>query len=954
MRKFIQFCFYGVFVAISFHHGFAQKSDLNFRQVEKKVTQLDDVFASCKVFEFNATNFYHQLTSQRSLAGEYTMSFGDDLLWKFHMEEVHIINDETTIYTLLPEGKQKLARIPDVKTYKGTFADGRQGYIRLTLHDDFLYANIKDERTEYFIEPMKYYDKTTRKGSFVMYNKADIKPKHKSKQCFKPNINEHEVLNHEQNGTRMAGECYKVKLALLADYSMYTDASHSGLDAVIDHVVGVMNNVQANYEYNGSVNFTNGVNYEISEIIVSTCPTCDPISSTQNPTTLLTEFSAWVDMNGFYHPFHAAHFWTNRDFIGPTVGVAFQQGNLYCNQRARAVLEDWSSNAGLLKTMVAHEVAHNFNGIHDGTTGMILSPTVTTTDTWSSASKTTISGEITSQSSCLTLCTPPDCARLENVVLNNVTTSGFDLSWEHKPFQLYTVKVRESGNENFIMEQTTINNQLTMNPQGFGICKSYEVFVYNNCGAQGLSAPQIALFKGLISQGCAEFTSSKRAAWSGVNIGFINNSLNANQWNWNLGNGQTSTQQAPSTSYSAHGKYDVSLTVNGGSHTKMKDDMVHILPNRNTPYTLAQGGNFESNDFDFGVDQVEGTTSLWEYGTSTYVLSTQGKAWKTKLNSDIPRITTKSALLTPRFIFTNFTNYNLSFDLSMETVFCNAPFAVQLQYSTDNGTNWTRLGGDSFYDAYPGGFCSVNSQIFSDGYGWTYSQQYSPKSIDVSFLSGQPSVVFRFVASIGGNFTGGYAIDGALIDNFQITASGAVPLPLDVYSLKGKKVESSSFLEWSSTITSQDIEHFCIYRTMGNTAEFTEIGKLDVSHSQKNDFAFIDQNPAPGTNFYKVGARSYDGKMTYSNITKVVHSGTSTIEVFPNPGLQGESIRLLVNDDVEVTQLQVSDVLGRKIDSNLYHFDKNNNNIIFNNEGLYVAQITLSDGLTLTSKMIVL
>lgn len=940
------------FLSVTLNFSFSQGNHLQFRKNSQEVHDISQVFLKSQVLEFDASSLYHKMVSQRSLEGAFTFTFGENEQMTFNMEEVHLITDETVLYTLVPGGKQKLNQLPDVKTYKGTFADGREGYIRLTLHGDFLYANIKNEEKEYFIEPLKYYDHSSRAGKFVFYNTQDLNPKHKSKKCFRPDLKDTELHREHPDGLRMVGDCYKVKLALLADYSMFNDPSHLGLDAVIDHVIGVMNNVQANYEYNGSVNFTNGVNYEISEVVVSTCATCDPISTTQNPTLLLTEFSNWVDMNGFYHPFHAAHFWTNRDFIGPTIGLAFQQGNLYCQNRARAVLEDWSSNAALLKTMVAHEVAHNFNGVHDGTTGMILSPTVTVTDTWSNTSKTTISGQIVTQSSCLTLCAPPACAKLENVQLNNITTSSFDISWSPTAFQLYSIKIREAGASNFIQELTTINNSITLSPPGFAICKSYDIFIYNDCGSSGMSAPQRALFKGLTTQGCSDFTPQKRSAWIGSSIGFINNSLNANSWNWNFGNGQTATSQTPSINYTTSGEYDVSLTVNGGAHTMLKEDIIRVLPNKTTPYALNQGGNFESNALDFGVDQVEGTVSLWEYGTSNIGLTTQGNAWKTRLNSNIPQITTKSALLTPRFNFASYTNYNLSFDLSMQTLFCNAPFAVQLQYSTDDGATWTRLGGNSFYDAYPGAFCTVATQVFSDGYGWSLGQNYSTKSIDVSFLSGQTSVVFRFVASIAGNFTSGYNIDGALIDNFQIIASGA-PLPLDVYSLKGKVIGKSSFLEWSSEITSQDIEQFDVYRYSSVSNDFEVIGSVKVSKPDQLGFQFLDENPGSGLNLYKVSALNWDGQTSFSNIAKVYHSTLGNVEVFPNPILAGQSLQIVLSGDQEISQISITDVTGKIIGNHQMEWDNYNKNLNFKEAGIYFAHISLTNGQKITSKIIV-
>lgn len=51
-------------------------------------------------------------------------------------------------------------------------------------------------------------------------------------------------------------------------------------------------------------------------------------------------------------------------------------------------------------------------------------------------------------------------------------------------------------------------------------------------------------------------------------------------WNWNFGDGQTSTQQNPSHIYTSNGDYTVSLTVGDGSSTNLeiKVDYIKVGP----------------------------------------------------------------------------------------------------------------------------------------------------------------------------------------------------------------------------------------------------------------------------------------------------------------------------------------------------------------------------------------
>lgn len=929
----------------------AQKLIYNLQTQHPRSESLDKVFADSKVFDFQSRKFEHELNTSR-YASDVTFKVDNTHDWTFTLEPVKVLSDNAFVYTLDENGTRTEVSIPNIKTFKGKFTDGRDGQIRLSVRGDFMYGYIRDGEEEYYIEPLKYFDHAAPLGQFVVYNNKDILPAHRSKQCFRPNMIG-DAIHAEQNQGSRTGQCYRVQLAIFADYSMYTDPSHAGLDAVLDHLVAVMNNVQVNYEYNGTTNFDDGVTYEISEIVVSTCAICDQISNTQNANALLSEFSNWVDMGGFHHPFNAAHFWSNRDFIGTTVGLAYTQANLYCQSKARAVLEDWTSTASLLKTMVAHEMGHNFNGVHDGTTGMILSPTVTTTNTWSTASKSTISTQIAAQASCLTDCNTQTCARVQNVLVSNINPTGFTLDWTHSTENLYTIKVREVGASNFMQEVTTINNHLELTPPGFEICKKYDVFVYNNCGATGLSPVQRVLMQGQTSQGCAEFKPNKSVIWPGQSITMTDQSINATSWSWDFGNGQTSTQQNPTVAFPNPGFYNVSLTVNNGVHTMMKNEIVRVLPSMSLPFTLSDGGNFENNTDYFTSDIIEGTLDVWQHGTSTYVLATQGQAWKSILDDDIPQTSSKSGLYSPKFDFSEFAISSLSFDIGMETAYCNGPFAVQLQYSTNNGLTWTRLGtAPDFYNGGPSEFCPIATQVFTDMYGWTLNQNYVHKTIDVSFLFGQPSVIFRFVASTSGIFSGGYNIDGVLIDNFEIAAAGFTPLPLDVTSLVAKKVSEGVKLNWTAMVVS-DVEKFHIQRST-DAINFEDIGTLNPTKLQSS-FEFDDYAPFDNINYYRIVAYNFDGKKRYSNIVKIVfHDTEDKLTIYPNPSRLGEQI-LVSNDSEssEITSINVTDLMGKSL---LCTYTKDTKGIFISNintAGLYLVHVTNKRGEQFVSKIIV-
>ena len=80
-----------------------------------------------------------------------------------------------------------------------------------------------------------------------------------------------------------------------------------------------------------------------------------------------------------------------------------------------------------------------------------------------------------------------------------------------------------------------------------------------------------------------------------VPVQFIDLSKNATGWNWNFGDGNNSTKQNPTHTYSAAGIYTVSLTVSNSKGTDSKLATINVVPKGSPAPSYAYITNFNSN-----------------------------------------------------------------------------------------------------------------------------------------------------------------------------------------------------------------------------------------------------------------------------------------------------------------------------------------------------------------------
>ncbi|WP_436516652.1 LamG-like jellyroll fold domain-containing protein [Ekhidna sp. To15] len=346
----------------------------------------------------------------------------------------------------------------------------------------------------------------------------------------------------------------------------------------------------------------------------------------------------------------------------------------------------------------------------------------------------------------------------------------------------------------------------------------------------------------------SDFTADKNTIYAEASINFTDASYKATSWEWEFGDGGISTEENPTHTYKRSGIYDVTLTINGGGDAQTKSGFIHVLPNVAVPFAAADGGDFESNTDYFGSDDLAGGIDLWERGVPGNDITTVNSgtnAWKTNLSSDIIESDYSCALFTPNFNFTESGTYTLSFRKSMAVQFANAPMGVQVQYSTDNGANWTRLGDDisgiNWYERGPNSTFSMNTDVIFDRYGFSNDYTNENTEYDVSFLAGNSTVAFRLVLYVAAGYSAsGYDEDGFMVDDFEISG------PVNDANVNVTENDPGTHLSLNGSTD---------YTTLSNLSvneSFT--AEMWISPTATTDGqAFLAKHDAGGNDIFKIG-----------------------------------------------------------------------------------------------------
>ncbi len=505
-----------------------------------------------KAFEVADLNISKKdvVTQKRNGTIIYDLVISEDISFSLELIERNLISPDYKLYT--SDGLQENRSLP-LTTY-GYVSGAKESKVSLTFNEGFIYGFIMIGEERFFIEPLNHLmNSLDYNNKYVFYNVEDIIDT--EEHTCGAEIDKHRTdIVKKQSGTR-DGECFEVEWAIASDWLMFQ--SHGSVGGVEDHNIGVANDVQTNYDDE----FADELQFVITEQYVSNCSTCDPWTNSTNASTLLNDFRNWGP-TGFFASHDIGSLWTDRDFDGSTIGIAYL--GVVCTGSRYNCLQDWSNNANLKRVMVAHEIGHNFNASHDAAgSPTIMAPSVNNTNSWSSFSISSIESHYNSRW-CLDDCgtsSPPEADFTFNIVedcvvgvveMTNNSIGADTYLWEF-----------EGGTPATSDEENPV---VTYNFAG-----TYDVTltVYNAVGDDSYTIYDEVIISGPPS---TEFI----PIVDGSNVDFINTTTDAYAYEWDFGDGEFAFSFQPSHEYEEDGVYEVILTATNDCGNSMHSEFITI------------------------------------------------------------------------------------------------------------------------------------------------------------------------------------------------------------------------------------------------------------------------------------------------------------------------------------------------------------------------------------------
>jgi PKD repeat protein len=491
--------------------------------------------------------------------------------WNLSLTPNRILADNYSVQYHTAQGTTTTYEKPNI-AFEGYELNGG-GQVRLTMRGEFLYGYIFEGQERYYIEPLWYFEPMANRDLFVLYPQSAVNPmspdacgvteEQIKMQHLEDAINDKVEQNNADNLA-----CYELEIAIASDELMLD--KYGSVGGVEDHNIGVLNNVEGDY--------TGQFNHDLVFVIVTQFVSDDdPWTASTDAGTLLGSFRDWGNNGGFGVAFDVGELWTDRDFNGGTIGIAYLSG--ICNSVKYHCLQDFTGNSAFLRVLTSHELGHNFSSGHDGNCPpdeFIMCPFVSDATEWSNQSRNAINNYMQGRinNGCLAPCGPALIA---------------DFTWSPDP------GCEDSAIEFTDLTSGNVTNWAWVFPGGIPSVSNQQnpTVTWNTPGTRDITltatgpngSSSITKSITIDPAPVANFTFTV----NGLVVTFTNTSQHGTSYEWDFGDGGFSTEENPVHEYPYSDIFTVTLTVTNECGTAVKTMTVNTAPTANFEASPTSG-----------------------------------------------------------------------------------------------------------------------------------------------------------------------------------------------------------------------------------------------------------------------------------------------------------------------------------------------------------------------------
>jgi len=558
--------------------------------------ELSNTFIEFEVFSLNpqSINRYLQRSSQKS---QFILNLGNDHSWNIELEPHDLRADNYQLRIDDEVLQDSWSQRSNTTTYRGKLLTPGGGEVRLSVDQQMIQGFVTLNGEKIFFENLSSIGYQDHAQELITYHQHAV-AQDAPIQCGATHVHDQtqDIPEYRIEQSEACAGTQEVEIATAATYNRYVAFGQS-TTAVNNHILSILNMVEANYE-------VFGVTFKVTEQVVFTNPNSPGWDETE-PTILLNNFTSWGP-TGFTQSHDIGSLFFDGKGSG-TVGVAWL-GSL-CSRNYRYNVNDLLGSAEYNRVLVAHEFGHNFGAQHDAQgTSFIMAPSITLTNEFSSQSQNRINQLVANVGclSCIENNNDPPVAAFTASPTQGEAPLKVDL--DASAIQTYAW--------NFGNGQTGTgqNTSVTFNMPG-----TYTIFltVTDDNNATANTSVQVTVNAANVAP-TAAFTASPTQGEAPLKVDLDASTANdpdgtIQAYAWDFGNGQNGTGQTASVTYNQEGIFTITLVVtddNGDSDTTTQQITVDKPENvapilNNTSYSVNENtasgtlvGTLEATDSD--------------------------------------------------------------------------------------------------------------------------------------------------------------------------------------------------------------------------------------------------------------------------------------------------------------------------------------------------------------------